>query len=71
MAADLRVVSGSGQGSGQFESRHWSDRIVQHDSRMIQDFLKLERCLAVTRPSGNKPDHARRLDRVLRRRKRR
>src|SRR5204863_2941057 len=34
------------------ETRHWSDRIVQHESRMIANFLKLRRCLTVTAHLG-------------------
>jgi hypothetical protein len=48
----FRAVSGSGQSSGELETRHWSHRIVQHDSRMVKNFLKLSRCLAMAAHSG-------------------
>src|SRR5206468_11375685 len=43
---------GSGQCSGQLKTRHRSDRIDQHDSRMIKKFLKFNRCLAVAAHLG-------------------
>src|ERR1035438_10004008 len=48
----FRAISGSGQRSGQLETRHWSDRIVQHDTRMIKNLLKLSRCLAMSAHMG-------------------
>jgi len=38
-----RAIPASGQRPGQLETRHWSDWIVQHKSRMIENFSKL-RC---------------------------
>src|ERR1700691_6764192 len=48
----FRAIPGSGQRSGQLETRPWSHGIVQHDSRMIENFLKLSHCLAMAAQAG-------------------
>ena len=59
----FRAISGSRQRSGQLETRHGSDRIVQHDSRMIENLLKLSRRLAMTaHPGISKATHVDRIE---------
>src|SRR5260370_31911378 len=54
----------NGQRSRQLQTRHGSDRIVEHDSRMLQDFLELRRCLAVApHPGINETTHVDRIER--------
>src|ERR1044072_2895693 len=46
------AISGSGQCSRQFEARHWPNRVVQCDSRVIQNLPKLCRGLAMAAHPG-------------------
>ena len=40
------AITNNGEDTVQLKTRHWSDRIVQHESRVIENFLKLSRGLA-------------------------
>src|ERR1700722_17301913 len=48
----FRAIPGSGQSSGQLQTRHWPHGIVQHDSGMIQNLLEFSRCLAMPAQAG-------------------
>src|ERR1700761_6555788 len=48
----FRAIAGSRQSSGQLKTCHGSDRIIEHDARMIKNLLKLSRCLAMLAQPG-------------------
>src|SRR5450432_3906699 len=59
-----RAIPRSEQRPGQLETRHWSDWIVQHKSRMIENFTKLSCGLArAAQPRISETTHVDRIER--------